>query len=68
VTRTPDPRIRILQDKAEAETILEKKLIEQENFGTAGLSFNERQRAEYLECAEKLQSFGVTSWWLRQSQ
>jgi integrase len=48
------------KDKAEAETILEKKLIEQENFGTAGLSFNERQRAEYLECAEKLQSFGVT--------
>src|SRR5213594_4283187 len=48
------------KDKAEAETVLEKKLIEQENFGTAGLSFNERQRAEYLECAEKLQPFGVT--------
>jgi integrase len=48
------------KDKAEAETVLERKLIEQENFGTAGLSFNERQRAEYLECAEKLQPFGAT--------
>jgi integrase len=42
-------------EKAEAETVLQQKQIEQENFGTAGLSFNERQRAEYLECAEKLQ-------------
>jgi integrase len=48
------------KDKEEAETILQQKLIEQENFGTAGLSFNERQRAEYLECAERLQPFGVT--------
>jgi integrase len=48
------------KDKAEAETVLQQKLIEQENFGTAGLSFNERQRAEYLECSEKLQPFGAT--------
>jgi integrase len=48
------------KDKAEAETVLQQKLVEQENFGTAGLSFNERQRGEYLECAEKLQPFGVT--------
>jgi integrase len=48
------------KDKAEAETMLQQKLIEQENFGTAGLSFNDRQRTEYLECAEKLQPFGVT--------
>jgi integrase len=48
------------KDKAEAETALQKKLIEQENFGTAGLSFNDRQRAEYFECAEKLQPFGMT--------
>jgi integrase len=48
------------KDRQEAETVLEQKLIEQENFGTAGLSFNDRQRAEYLECAEKLQPFGVT--------
>jgi integrase len=48
------------KDKAEAETLLAQKLIEQENYGTAGLSFNDRQRAEYLECAEKLQPFGAT--------
>jgi integrase len=48
------------KDKAEAETVLEQKLVEQENYGTAGLSFNDRQRAEYLECAEKLQPFGKT--------
>jgi hypothetical protein len=40
--------------------VLEKKLIEQENYGTAGLSFNERQRAEYLECAESLKPFNAT--------
>jgi integrase len=48
------------KDKTEAETVLQQKLIEQENYGTNGLAFNERQRAEYLECAEKLQPFGVT--------
>src|SRR5262249_9656245 len=48
------------KDKTEAETVLAQKLVEQENYGTAGLSFNERQRAEFLECAEKLQPFGVT--------
>ena len=51
---------RFFKDKQEAETFLQTKRIEQENYGTAGLSFNERQRAEYLECAEKLQPFGVT--------
>src|SRR4030095_336668 len=48
------------KDREEAQTVLEQKLIEQENYGTAGLSFNESQRAEYLECAEKLAPFGVT--------
>jgi integrase len=48
------------KDKTEAETVLQQKLIEQENYGTNGLAFNERQRAEYLECAEKLHRFGVT--------
>src|SRR4030095_5019342 len=48
------------KDKAEAETVLKQKLIEQENYGTAGTSFNERQRAEYLECAEKLKPFNAT--------
>ena len=48
------------KDKTEAETVLQQKLIEQENYGTAGLSFNDRQRAEYLECTEKLEPFGAT--------
>lgn len=39
---------------------MESKKIEQENYGTAGTSFNERQRAEYLECAEKLKPFNAT--------
>src|SRR5438477_3908946 len=43
------------KDKTEAETVLQQKLVEQENQGRAGLSFSERQRCEYLECAEKLQ-------------
>jgi integrase len=48
------------KDKTEAETLLEQKLIEQENYGIAGVSFNERHRAEYLECSEALQPFGAT--------
>jgi integrase len=48
------------KDKTEAATVLQQKLIEQENYGIAGVSFNERHRAEYLECAEALQPFGAT--------
>jgi len=48
------------KDRREAETVLKQKLIEQQNYGTAGLSFGERQRAEYLECVEKLEPFGVS--------
>src|SRR5262245_46498371 len=48
------------KNKTEAETVLQQKEIEQENQGRAGLSFNERQRAEYLDCAEQLRPFGVT--------
>src|SRR4030095_13692603 len=48
------------KDKTEAETVLQQKLVEHENQGRSGLSFSERHRAEYLECAEKLQPFGVT--------
>jgi integrase len=48
------------KDKTEAETVLQRKLIEQKNYGTAGLSFNDRQRAEYSECAEALRPFGET--------
>jgi integrase len=48
------------KEKEEAETVLKQKLIEQENYGIAGVSFNERHRAEYLECAEALQPFGAS--------
>src|SRR6476646_8890697 len=48
------------KDKTEAATVLQQKLVEQENYGLAGVSFNERHRAEYLECAEALQPFGAT--------
>lgn len=46
--------------KSDAKTFLDEKKIEQENYGTAGTSFDERQRAEYLECFEKLQPFNRT--------
>ena len=51
---------RFFKDRPEAETFLQSKRIEQENYGTAGTSFNERQRAEYLECAESLKPFNAT--------
>jgi integrase len=46
------------KDKDAAETLYKQKLVERENYGTAGLSFNERQRSEFLECAEQLKPFG----------
>ena len=48
------------KSKTEAQTFLQQKLTEQENYGIAGVSFNERYRTEYLECAEALQPFGAT--------
>ena len=51
---------RFFKDKREAETFLQSKQIERENYGTAGTSFSERQRAEYLECAESLKPFNAT--------
>jgi integrase len=51
---------RFFKDGREAEMFLQSKRIEQENYGTAGTSFNERQRAEYLECAESLKPFNAT--------
>jgi integrase len=51
---------RFFKDRHEAETFLRTKRIEQENYGTAGMSFTERQRAEYLECAELLKPFNAT--------
>jgi len=51
---------RFFKDRREAETFWQSKRIEQENYGTAGTSFNERQRSEYLECAESLKPFNAT--------
>jgi integrase len=51
---------RFFKDKQEAETFLQTKRIERENYGTAGMSFTERQRAEYLECSELLKPFNAT--------
>jgi integrase len=48
------------KEKSEAETFLKSKIIEQQNYGTAGMSFTEKQRAEYLECSEKLEPFNAT--------
>src|SRR5262245_26452297 len=51
---------RFFNEKGEAETFLQAKLIEQENYGTAGTSFTERQRAEYRDCCELLTPFSKT--------
>jgi integrase len=48
------------KNRTDADTFLEQKLIERENFGTAGLAFDEKQRAEYLECRDQLRPFKVT--------
>jgi hypothetical protein len=48
------------KNKSEAQTLLEQKLIEQENYGVAALALTDRQRVEYLECAEKLAAFNAT--------
>jgi integrase len=46
--------------KEEAETFLRLKMIEMENYGVKGLSFSERDRAQFLESMEKLAPYGVT--------
>ena len=48
------------REKIEAETFLKQKLAEQKNYGIEGTAFSLRQRAEYLECAEKLAPFNAT--------
>jgi len=51
---------RFFKDRREAETFLQTKQIERQNYGTAGMAFNEQQRAEYLECSEALKPFDAT--------
>ncbi len=45
------------RQKSSAETLLAQKLAEKENYGIAGVSFNEQHRAEYLECSELLKDY-----------
>ena len=51
---------RFFKNKREAGAFLHSKQIERENYGTAGTSFTERRRAEYMECAEALRPFNAT--------
>jgi integrase len=51
---------RFFKMRPEAQTFLEAKIIEQKNHGSAGTSFTERHRAEYLECSELLKPFNAT--------
>jgi len=51
---------RFFKSKAEAKTFLQQKLVEEHNSGAVGMAFTERQRAEYLECADKLTPFDVS--------
>jgi integrase len=48
------------KDKKEAETVLQQRLIEQQNYGIAALSFTDRQRMEHMQATEALRPFGVT--------
>ncbi len=51
---------RYFKEKIEAETFLKQKLAEKANYGNEGMAFGLRERAEYLECAERLAPFNVT--------
>ena len=51
---------RLFKEKSDADTFLGAKRIERENYGTAGTSFTERQRAEYLECCELLTPYAAS--------
>jgi hypothetical protein len=59
--RLPKGRNReYFRDKREAEIFLKQKLAEQANYGVEGMAFNLRQRAECLECIERLAPFKAT--------
>jgi integrase len=51
---------RFFKERAHAETYVQQARVQQANYGTAALSFSDRQRAEYLESLEKLEPFGAT--------
>ena len=51
---------RFFKDKAEAEAFLRLARVQQENYGTAALSFSDSLRVEAIECCERLQPYGKT--------
>jgi integrase len=51
---------RFFKDRAEAESFMELAQVQQENYGTAALSFSDSRRVETLECYELLQPYGKT--------
>jgi hypothetical protein len=56
----PGRRRRFFKDKAEAETFMRLAQVQQENYGTAALSFSDALRVETIECSELLQPYGKT--------
>lgn len=48
------------KEKVEAQTFLNQKLAEQTNYAVQGIAFGLRERAEHLECADKLAPFKAT--------
>jgi hypothetical protein len=48
------------KEKVEAQTFLNQKLAEQANYGIQGMAFGLRERAKYLECADKLAPLKTT--------
>jgi len=51
---------RFFTSKADAETFLELKKIEQANYGVRGVSLTEQARGEYLNAVEKLAPYGIS--------
>jgi integrase len=51
---------RFFKDKAEAEAFLQLAQVQQENYGTAALSFSDALRVETTDCCERLQPYGKT--------
>jgi len=51
---------KFFKDKPEAEAFLRLAQVQQENYGTAALSFSDALRVETIECCEWLQPYGKT--------
>jgi integrase len=51
---------RFFKDRVEAETFMRLSAVQQENYGTAALSFSDALRVETIECCELLQPYRKT--------